>query len=389
MKKHPGLERGPIYLDYNATTPTDPMVVEAMLPYLSEHFGNPSSSHSYGYVAHEAVEAARAQVAQLLGCKAKEIIFTGGGSEGDNLAIRGIALAYQDKGNHIITQITEHPAVLKTCEALERLHGFRVAYLPVDRSGRVSIEEVEAAIGDKTVLISIMHANNETGTLQPIAEIAKIARKHGVLMHTDAAQSVGKIPVQVEGLGVDLLTVAGHKLYAPKGIGALYCRQGLKLEPVIYGGGQESGRRAGTESVAHIVALGTACLLAWEQLTESQERLRSLRDNLQSLMEQGIPGNVHLNGHETERLPNTLNISVDGIIGEEVLAITPEIASSTGSACHEGSTDPSPVLMAMGFSKERALGALRLTLGRWSTEEEIERAARLLAKNIDNLGRKQ
>jgi cysteine desulfurase len=389
LKKHPGLERGPIYLDYNATTPTDPMVVEAMLPYLSEHFGNPSSSHSYGYVAHEAVEAARAQVAQLLGCKAKEIIFTGGGSEGDNLAIRGIALAYQDKGNHIITQITEHPAVLKTCEALERLHGFRVAYLPVDRSGRVSIEEVEAAIGDKTVLISIMHANNETGTLQPIAEIAKIARKHGVLMHTDAAQSVGKIPVQVEGLGVDLLTVAGHKLYAPKGIGALYCRQGLKLEPVIYGGGQESGRRAGTESVAHIVALGTACLLAWEQLTESQERLRSLRDNLQSLMEQGIPGNVHLNGHETERLPNTLNISVDGIIGEEVLAITPEIASSTGSACHEGSTDPSPVLMAMGFSKERALGALRLTLGRWSTEEEIERAARLLAKNIDNLGRKQ
>jgi cysteine desulfurase len=389
LKIHPGLERGPIYLDYNATTPIDPVVVEAMLPYLSEHFGNPSSSHSYGHVAHKAVDAARAQVAQLLGCAAKEITFTGGGSESDNLAIRGIALAYQDKGNHIITQITEHPGVLQTCHALERLHGFRVIYLPVDRSGRVSTEEVEAAIDEKTVLITIMYANNETGTLQPIAEIAKIARKHGVLFHTDAAQSVGKIPVEVEELGVDLLTVAGHKIYAPKGVGALYCRNDLKLESVIYGGGQEGGRRAGTESVAHIVALGTACLLAKEHLPESQVRLRSMRDKLQMLIEQYIPYNVHLNGHVTERLPNTLNISVDGVIGEEVLAITPEIASSTGSACHEDSTDPSPVLMAMGFSRERALGAMRLTLGRWSTEAEIERAAILLAKSVDSLRRKQ
>ena len=378
MKIHAGLERGPIYLDYNATTPTDPVVVEAMLPYLTEHFGNPSSSHSYGHVAHEAVDAARAQVAQLLGCTAS-----------DNLAIRGIALAYQDKGKHIITQITEHPGVLQTCHALERLHGFRVTYLPVDKSGRVSTEEVEAAIDDKTVLITIMHANNETGTLQPIAEIAKIARKHGVLFHTDAAQSVGKIPMRVEELGVDLLTVAGHKIYAPKGIGALYCRHDLKLEPVIYGGGQERGRRAGTENIAYIVALGTACLLAQEHVSESQVRLRSMRDNLQMLIEQYISYGVHLNGHRTERLPNTLNISVDGVIGEEVLAITPEIASSTGSACHEGSTDPSPVIMAMGFSRERALGAMRLTLGRWSTEAEIERAAILLAKSIDSLRRKQ
>ncbi len=234
-----------------------------------------------------------------------------------------------------------------------------------------------------------MHANNETGTLQPIAEIAKIARKHGVLLHTDAAQSVGKIPVRVEELGVDLLTVAGHKLYAPKGIGALYSRHGLNLEPIMYGGGQESGRRAGTESVANIVALGTACLLAQEQLSESQVRLHHMRDKLQRLLEQYIPGRIHLNGHRTERLPNTLNISVDGVIGEEVLAITPEIASSTGSACHEGSTDPSPVLMAMGISRARALGAMRLTLGRWSTEEEIERAARLLARSIDSLRRKQ
>src|SRR6266568_1744521 len=389
MITHPGLEHGPIYLDYNATTPIDPVVVEAMLPYLSEHFGNPSSSHSYGYRAHQAIDAARVQGAQLLGCTAKEITFTGGGSESDNLAIRGIALAYQKKGNHIITQITEHPGVLKACHALERLHGFRVTYLPVDSSGCVNTGEVEAAIDDKTVLITIMHANNETGTLQPIAEIAKIARKHGVLLHTDAAQSVGKIPVRVEELGVDLLTVAGHKLYAPKGIGALYSRHGLNLEPIMYGGGQESGRRAGTESVANIVALGTACLLAQEQLSESQVRLHHMRDKLQRLLEQYIPGRIHLNGHRTERLPNTLNISVDGVVGEEVLAITPEIASSTGSACHEGNTDPSPVLMAMGISRERALGAMRLTLGRWSTEEEIERAARLLARSIDSLRRKQ
>jgi len=386
---HPGLEHGPIYLDYNATTPVDPVVVEAMLPYLSTHFGNPSSSHSYGYVAHHAVDSARAQVARLLGCTPTEITFTGGGSESDNLAIRGIALAYQQRGNHIITQVTEHPGVLNTCRALEQLHGFRVTYLPVDRGGRVSTESVEAAIDDKTILITIMHANNETGTLQPIAEIARVARKHGVLLHTDAAQSVGKIPVRVEDLGVDLLTVAGHKLYAPKGIGALYTKHGLQLEPVIYGGGQESGRRAGTENVANMVALGTACLLAQEQHAESQVSLQRLRDELQRLMEKYLPDRVHLNGHLTERLPNTLNVSVDGVIGEEVLADTPEIASSTGSACHEGNTDPSLVLMAMGMSRERALGALRLTLGRWSTEEQIEEAARLLARSMDSLRRKR
>jgi cysteine desulfurase len=385
---HPGLRRGPIYLDYNATTPIDPVVVEAMLPYLSEYFGNPSSSHSYGYKAHQAVDLARAQVAQLLGCSANEITFTGGGSESDNLAIRGIALAYQHKGDHIITQITEHPAVLKTCRALERLHGYRVTYLPVDGSGRVNTKELEAAIGDKTVLISIMHANNETGTLQPITEIAKIARKHEVLFHTDAAQTVGKIRVLVEELGVDLLTVAGHKLYAPKGIGVLYSRHDLNLEPVIYGGGQESGHRAGTESVANIVALGTASLLAQEYLSESQVRQYSMRDELQKLIEELLHEDVQLNGHITERLPNTLNISVDGVVGEEVLAATPEIASSTGSACHEGSTDPSPVLIAMGLSRERALGAMRLTLGRWSTEQEIEQAARLLAKSIETCLRK-
>ncbi len=389
MRRHPGLQDGPIYLDYNATTPVDPIVVEAMLPFLSTYFGNPSSTHSYGQVTHQAIGVARQQVARLLGCTPAEIVFTGGGSESDNLAIRGAALTRRAYGKHIITQVTEHPAVLNICRALERLHGLRVTYLPVGESGRVSAADVEAAIDEQTVLITIMHANNETGTLQPIAEIAEIAHRHGVLVHSDAAQSVGKIATRVDELGVDLLTVAGHKLYAPKGIGALYMRRGLQLEPLIYGGGQESGRRAGTENIAHMVALGTACMLAEEQLAASQLRLQHLRDVLQRHLEAALPNAVHLNGHSTDRLPNTLNISIDRVIGEEVLAATPQIASSTGSACHEGSTDPSPVLMAMGYTRERALGAFRMTLGRWSTEEEVERAATLLAQTIDSLHDKQ
>ena len=386
---HPGLRDGPIYLDYNATTPVDPIVVEAMLSYLSTHFGNPSSTHRYGLVTRQAIDTARKQVAQLLGCTAGETIFTGCGSESDNLAIRGVALARRASGNHIITQVTEHPAVLNTCNALVRLYGLRITYLPVDAYGRVSPAEVEAAIDGQTILVTIMHANNETGTLQPIAEIAEIAHRHGVLVHTDASQSVGKIPTRVEDLGVDLLTVAGHKLYAPKGIGALYVRRGVQLEPVIYGGGQESGRRAGTENIAHMVALGAACMLAQEQLAESQSRVQRLRDRLEQRLAEFLPGSVNLNGHRSERLPNTLNLSVDRVIGEEVLAATPEIASSTGSACHEGSTDTSAVLMAMGLSRERALGTLRLTLGRWSTEDEVETAARLLAITVDSLREKR
>ena len=391
MTKHPGLEGGPIYLDYNATTPVDPAVVEAMSPYLSLHFGNPSSTHRYGQMAHQAVDMARQQVAALLGCHAGEITFTAGGSEGDNLAIRGVALARQAQGlgNHIISQTTEHPAVINTCRALERLHGFRVTYLPVDAYGRVDPAAVEAAIDAQTTLITIMHANNETGTLQPIAEIAQIAHRHDVLLHTDAAQSIGKIPVRVDELGVDLLTVAGHKVYAPKGIGALYIRRGLQLEAVIYGGGQEAGRRAGTENVAYMVALGTACVLAQEQLAQSRPRIQRLRDLLQQALEQRLSGRLSLNGHPTERLPNTLNVSVAGVVGEEVLAATPQIASSTGSACHEGNTEPSDVLMAMGCTRERALGALRLTLGRWSTEADVLRVASLLAQSVDSLRQKQ
>ncbi|GAC1577424.1 MAG: cysteine desulfurase family protein [Ktedonobacteraceae bacterium] len=385
MTIHPGLQNGPIYLDYNATTPVDPAVFEAILPYLSTHFGNPSSTHTYASPTRLAITTARSQVAQLLHCQPSEIIFTGCGSESDTLAIRGAALMARHRGNHIITQVTEHPAVLKICNALERLHDFRITYLPVDAQGRIHTEDVAAAISDQTVLITIMHANNETGTLQPIAEIAEIAHRHGVLIHTDASQSVGKIPTLVDELGVDLLTLAGHKLYAPKGIGALYIREGLQLEPTIYGGGQEYGRRAGTENVAYMVGLGAACELAYAQLATSQVRLQHLRDLLQQRLSQQLPGSVHLNGHLTERLPNTLNIHIDNVVGEEVLTATPEIASSTGSACHEGSTEPSSVLTAMGLTRAQALGALRLTLGRWSTEAEVEHASVLLANSVINV----
>ncbi len=384
MSVHPGLQDGPIYLDYNATTPVDPAVTEAMWPYIALHFGNPSSAHVYGQRAHEAIASARGQVSDLLECSPGEIIFTGGGSESDNLAICGIALGTRARGKHIITQASEHPAVHNICRALERLHGFEITVLPVDATGRIDPADLAAAMRDDTALVSIMHANNETGTLQALAKLAEIIHRGNALLHSDAAQSVGKISVHPRELGVDLLTAAGHKLYAPKGIGALYVRQDLLhiLEPVIYGGGQESGRRAGTESVAGIVALGKACQLAAEQLPASQQRLSYLRDRLHTLLEQFLPGRVRLNGHPGERLPNTLNLSIDGIIGEDLLACLPGLASSTGSACHEGSTEPSPVLTAMGLPRARALAALRLTLGRWSDEEQVERAARMLAEQV-------
>ncbi|HEY4389153.1 MAG TPA: cysteine desulfurase family protein [Ktedonobacteraceae bacterium] len=384
MVLHPGLKQRPIYLDYNATTPVDPRVVEAMLPYLTHHFGNPSSAHAYASATREGVALAREQVSDLLVCQPDEIVFTGCGSESDLLALRGVALALRGRGNHIITQITEHPAVINTCNALSRLYGCRITYLPVDNYGRVQPADVESAITPQTILVSIMHANNETGTIQPIPEIARIAQRHNILFHTDASQTVGKIPTRVTELGVDLLTVAGHKLYAPKGIGALYVRRGIALEPVLYGGGQEQGRRAGTENVAFMVALGAAAALAQEQLVSSQERTRQLRDLLQDRLEQQLPGRISLNGHPTQRLPNTLNISISGCIGEELLASIPGLASSTGSACHEGSTEPSAVLLAMGLTRERALAALRLTLGRWSNRDEIEQAAAWISQAVQN-----
>ena len=371
----------PIYLDYNATTPLDPAVVAAMRPYLEQHFGNPSSSHAYGHAAKEAHEQARAQVAGLLGCAPDEVIFTSGGSESDNQAIKGIAFARRERGTHIITSQIEHPAVLNTCRYLEMRHGFQVTYLPVDKDGLVDMGMLEEAITPQTILITLMHANNEVGTLEPIAEVGRVARRRGIAFHTDAAQSVGKVPVDVEELGVDLLTVAGHKLYAPKGVGALYIRRGTGLDPLIHGAGHEGGRRAGTENVPYVVALGTASALAREQLVAQTERWLTLRQRLLNGLEARV-GPVKVNGHPERRLPNTLNICVPGVVGEEVLARTPEVAASTGSACHAGLTEPSAVLLAMGIEPALALGALRLSLGRWTTAEEIDTAVEQLSRAI-------
>jgi cysteine desulfurase len=374
-----GLREGPIYLDHGATTPVDPRVVQACLPYLTEHFGNPSSGHSYGRAAHDAVTAARAAVAGLLNCAPDEIVFTSGGSEGDTLGIRGAVLAHPDRGDHIITQATEHPAVLAACESLRRLHGYRITHLPVDHYGLVDPDLLEGALDQDTVLVSIMHANNETGTVQPLRALADLVHAHGALFHTDASQTAGKILVSVPDLDVDLLTVTGHKMYAPKGIGALYVRSGLALEPAVHGGGQERGRRGGTENVALIVALGRAAQLAKDNEITDGQRLRRLRDLLHALLDRQLPGRLHLNGHPDHRLPTTLNVSIEGTPAAALLAATPGVAASTGSACHEGAHQPSPVLTAMGLPVERSLSALRFTVGRWTTPDEITRAAHLLA----------
>jgi cysteine desulfurase len=379
----PDVAAQPIYLDYNATTPLDPAVVVALRPYLEQQFGNPSSGHTYGQAAKTAMETARTQVAALLGCAPDEIVFTGGGSESDNYALKGIAFSRraQGKGNHLITSQIEHPAVLATCRYLEERHGFRVTYLPVDRWGMVDPAAAEAAITPETILISIMHANNEVGTLEPLAEIGHIPRQQGIALHTDAAQSVGKVPVSVDELGVDLLTVVGHKLYAPKGIGALYVRRGTELDPLIHGAGHEGGRRAGTENMPYIVALGAACALAQEQLDSQAARWTALRARLLAGLEARV-GPVQVNGHPERRLPNTLNICVPGVVGDEVLARASGVAASTGAACHAGLTEPSSVLLAMGIDPTVALGALRLSLGRWTTAEEIDGAVEALSAAI-------
>lgn len=373
----------PIYLDYNATTPVDPLVLAAMLPYLREQFGNPSSSHAYGVQARTAVEQAREQVAALLGCIPDEIVFTGSGSEANNLAIKGIAETSRQRGNHIITSQVEHPAILEPCRYLER-QGFQVTYLPVDRYGMVDPDAVAQAITPHTILITVMHANNEVGTLQPIAAIGGIAHTHGIPFHTDAAQSVGKLATLVDELHVDLLTVAGHKLYGPKGVGGLYLRRGLPVEPLIHGAGHERGRRASTENVAGIVGLGEACRIVGENLAETSGQLRTLRDQLQqSLITHGAE--IFLNGHPTERLPNTLNVSFVGIDSSSLLAEVPEVAASTGSACHAGQTEPSSVLLAMGTPREVALGAVRFSVGRWTTTEDVDQAVTSLVQRLNGL----
>ncbi|WP_440102500.1 cysteine desulfurase family protein [Streptosporangium sp. H16] len=376
---HPGLDDNVIYLDYNATTPVDPRVAEAAWPYVTRFFGNPSTSYRYAQEPRRALKEARSRVAALLGSRPAEIVFTAGGSESDTTALRGLALAAG--GGHIITQQTEHPAVLRTCRALQRRHDVHVTFLPVNEGGLVDPAALEAAFTPRTFLVSIMTANGETGVLQPVADLAEITHRHGALFHTDAAQAVGKIPLAVEDLGVDLLTVAGHKFYAPKGIGALYVREGVTIEPAVYGGDQERGLRAGTENVAYAVALGTAADLAATELDREASRLRDLRDLLHQDLRQRLPGSIDLNGHLDHRLPGTVNLSVAGVEGAALLAATPQIAAATGSACHTGDPEPSAVLTAMGLKRERALSAIRLSLGRWTTENQVKAAARLLANS--------
>lgn len=379
-RTHPGLVDGPIYLDYNATTPVDPVVVEAMLPWLTSGFGNPSSTHAYGGPARAAVAQARRQVAELIGAPPDgRIVFTGSGSEADALAIRGAVLADPAGRRHVITQSTEHPAVLAAAADLRELHGARVTVLPVDGAGRVDPGRVAAAISDETVLVSIMHANNETGVLQPIPTIARIARDRGVLMHCDAAQSVGKVDIDVPSLGVDLLTIVGHKIYAPKGIAALYAAADVPLRPVVGGGGQEGGLRAGTENVPSIVGLGVAAQVARDALAAGEPaRLEGLRDELARRLREALPGRVLINGADVPRLPTTLSVRIAGVGALDLLGRLPGVASSAGSACHAGVDSPSPVLTAMGLATARALETIRLSVGRWTTLDEIERAAALI-----------
>ncbi len=371
-----------IYLDFNASTPIAPEVAEAMKPFLSQHFGNPSSLHWAGIPAKEAVERARQQVAGLLQCSPDEIVFTSGGSESNNHAIKGVFFARKEKGNHIITTQIEHPAVINPCRFLEKL-GAEVTYLPVDRYGSVDPQDIRRAVTPRTILITVMHANNEVGTIQPIKEISEIAKGRGICLHTDAAQSVGKIATKVDDLGVDLLSIAGHKLYAPKGIGALYIRQGTLIEPLIHGAGHESGRRAGTENVLLIVGLGKACELAKQYV--SDDKIRSMRDWFWKLLHDSFGDKVVLNGHPVHRLPNTLNVGFVGKAGGEILSQLSGVAASTGAACHAGSVELSPVLQAMGISPDVGMGAIRFSLGRTTTVQELEKVVHLLANSIHSM----
>lgn len=365
----------PIYLDHNATTPILPEVVDAMLPYLRAHFGNPSSGHVYGQRAREAVARARSQVASLLGCADDEVVFTSGGTEANNLAIHGVMEAAGQEGR-VVTSVIEHPATEQPCAWMAR-RGTPVVRLGVDEHGRVRLDEAERAITSDTALLTVMHANNETGVLQPIEALAQRAHTAGAVVHTDAAQSVGKVPVRVDDLGVDLLSIAGHKLYAPKGVGALYVRRGTPVATFTHGAGHERGLRPGTENVASIVGLGVACAAAARDLDDTSARVQRLRDALWERLCAAIPG-LRLNGHPKHRLPNTLNLRFPAASGDAVLAGAPQVAASTGSACHADHTTASAVVTAMGVPADEALGSVRLTLGRHTSPDEIERAAAAL-----------
>jgi cysteine desulfurase len=373
----------PIYLDYNATTPLDPHVVEAMLPFITEHFGNPSSVHAFGVAAKKAVEKARKQVADLIGCEVYEVIFTSGGSESNNHAIKGVALAHSDEGNHIITSAIEHPAVAEVCRYVEQ-YGYEVTYLSVDESGLVDPKAVEAALRPETILITIMHSNNEVGTIEPIAEIAAIARANGVLIHTDCAQSVGKVPVKVDDLGVDLLTIAGHKIYAPKGVGALYIRSGVNLVNLVHGADHEMKKRAGTENVIEIVGLGEACAVISTELDRQHDHMKAMRDRLESGLKDRFP-DMRVNGHPDRRLPNTLSVSFRGLEANTILSELTSIAASAGAACHSDRVDVSPVLEAMGVPQEYAMGTIRFSVGRFTTGEEVDGAIRDVTEVVNRL----
>jgi cysteine desulfurase len=370
------VDHDPIYLDYNATTPLLPDVVDAMLPYLREHFGNPSSRHVYGRRTHDAIDRARGDIAALIGGDAEEIIFTSGGTEANNLAIRGTT-AHTSR-RRVVTSTVEHPATAHPVAWLER-QGWDVARVGVDAGGRVRVTELDAAITSATALVTIMHSNNETGVLQPVQEAVYFARRAGAYVHTDAAQSVGKVPIDVRAIDVDLLSIAGHKLYGPKGIGALYVRRGTVLEALTLGAGHERGLRPGTENVASIVGFGAACATAQHDLDKESVRVRALRDRLWERLAQAIP-DLALNGNAGNRLPNTLNVRFPRVSGETLLTATPEIAASTGSACHEGGESASAVLLAMGIPAKAALGSVRLTLGRATSESAVDRAAAALIR---------
>ena len=372
-----------IYLDHNATTPVAPSAAEAMMPFIHEEFGNPSSPYPLGKRAKERLEQCRQEVAMLLGCKGREVVFTSGGSESNNMVLKGIVDLRSPADFHIITSAVEHPAIINPLRFLEEL-GVNVTVLPVDAFGLVDPEEVGRAIKPHTSLISIMLANNETGTLQPIREISQLARDHGIPLHTDAAQAVGKIPVDVNELGVEFLSVAGHKLYAPKGVGALFIREDQDLTPLIHGAGQEGGRRPGTENLTLSVGLGVACQVAREGLQGDMKSMALMRDRLQEILFGGIEDLV-LNGHPEERLPNTLNVSVPHMEGNKILNGLPTVYASTGAACHDRSVELSHVLSAMGVPADVGMGALRLTVGRTNDMEQIEEAGRLIVERVKAL----
>jgi cysteine desulfurase len=374
----------PIYLDYNASTPLLPEALDAMLPFLREHFGNASSAHPFGRASRDAVEKARQEVAALLGCEAEEIVFTSGGTEANNLALRGIAERAAGPG-HIVSSLIEHPSVAAPCEWLER-QGWRVSRVGVDGDGKVRLDDLRAAIDGGCALISVMHANGETGVLQPLRAASRAAHDVGATVHTDASQSVGKVPIDVRDLQVDLLTVAGHKLYAPQGVGALYVRRGVQVAPLLHGGGHERGLRPGTENVAAVVGLGVACERARRDLQAEGARVSRLRDRLWSLLVDRVPG-IRLNGHATDRLPNTLSVRFPGVSGNAVLAAAPEVAASTGSACHAGTEQAPAAIVLIGIPPVEAIGTVRLSLGRRTTPDEVERAAEALVRAWRQLSR--